>query len=41
MSINLYGNLSILSAKENEYDRNIVIRLNRFVVDVYYVFITN
>ena len=41
MSINLYGNFFILSAKENEYECNIVIRSNCFVVDVYYVFITN
>ena len=41
MSINLYGNFSILSAQENEYVCNIVITSNSFVVDVYYVFIKN
>ena len=38
MSINLSGTYCIFSAKENEYDCNIVIRSNSFVVDVSYVF---
>ena len=38
MSINLSGTYCIFSAKENEYDCNIIIRSNSFVVDVSYVF---
>ena len=41
MSVNLYGTYCIFSAKESEYDCNIIIRSHFFVIDVYYVFIKN